>query len=332
MTPIISIIVPVFNVEKYISMCIDSILTQTFNDFELLLINDGSSDSSGEICDDFARKDNRIRVFHKPNGGAGSARNLGLEKATGEWVTFIDADDWVSSNFIENLYKPIFSDNTIDFVQAGCTNYVNNEIGEVEQVYDFYLSDNPVYVFNHFRGLTVSKLFRLNNIIRTNNLKFDEQMHTTEDMAFTLDYILHIAKYCFIPEVGYYYRHNPNSLTHSKKIKPYNVALAEYKHLFSSVQRYIDKYQIPDNEIVFRKSQNAIRLSYTLSSLYLNNHDAVKRKRYLKNDFSEKEKSVIKYFKGDFRSHILLLFYKAGFIELFDVLMFTIYKIKGIVR
>lgn len=332
MVPKVSVIIPVYKAENYLHRCVDSILAQTFRDFELLLVDDGSPDKSGEICEEYAKRDNRIRVFHKDNGGASSARNLGLDNATGEWVTFIDADDWVSTSFIENLYNPILSDNTINFVQAGCTNYRNNEIAEVEQQYEFLVSTDPVYVFNNFRGLTVSKLFRLNDIIRTYNLKFDEQMHTSEDMAFTLDYILHITKYCFIPEVGYYYRHNPNSLTHSKKIKPYNVALTEYKHLFSSVQRYIDKYQIPNKEIVFRKSQNAIRLFYTLSSLYLNNYDAVKRKRYLKNDFSEKDKSVIKYFKGDFRSHILLLFYKVGLIGLFDVLMFTIYKIKGVVR
>ena len=206
--PVISVIVPVYNVEKYISMCIDSILAQTFSDFEVLLIDDGTPDKSGEICDEYAKRDNRIRVFHKDNDGASSARNFGLDNATGEWVTFIDADDWVSTSFIENLYNPILTDNTLEFVQAGCTNYRNNEIAEIEQQYEFLLSDNPVYLFNHFRGLTVSKLFNL-NIIRTNELNFDEKMRIGEDMAFTLDYILHIKKYCFISEVGYYYRYNP---------------------------------------------------------------------------------------------------------------------------
>ena len=325
----ISIIVPVYNVEQYLSKCIESIIVQTYKNWELLLIDDGSSDKSGSICDEYAKRDNRIRVFHKSNAGVSSARNLGLEKAEGKWVTFVDADDWISNSLIESLYRPILLDGTIEFVQAGCTNYKNNTISDIEQQYGYLVSTEPTYVFNHFRGLTFSKLFNL-NIIRTNELNFDEQMHTSEDMAFTLDYILHITKYCFIPEVGYYYRHNPNSLTHSKKIKPYNVALTEYKHLFSSVQRYIDKYQIPNKEIVFRKTQNASRLSYTLNFLYSNNYTARERKHHLRNDFSEKEKSVLKYLKKNSKSQLPLLFYMIGLIDVYDALMFTIFKIKDI--
>lgn len=95
MNPKISVIVPVYNVEKFLRRCIDSILAQTFTDFELLLIDDGSKDKSGEICDEYAAKDARIRVFHKQNGGVSSARNLGIDKAQGEWVYFVDSDDWI---------------------------------------------------------------------------------------------------------------------------------------------------------------------------------------------------------------------------------------------
>ena len=94
MTPKISVIVPVYNVEKYLPRCIDSILSQTFTDFELLLIDDGSPDNCGKICDEYAAKDSRVRVFHKPNGGVSSARNLGLDNARGEWIAFIDSDDF----------------------------------------------------------------------------------------------------------------------------------------------------------------------------------------------------------------------------------------------
>ena len=133
----ISIIVPVYKAELFLPRCIDSILTQTFTDFELLLIDDGSPDNSGSICDEYALKDKRIRVFHKENGGVSSARNLGLDNAKGEWITFIDADDWISNTFIEHLYKPILSNNNIEFVQAGCTNYINNEIANIEQQYEY---------------------------------------------------------------------------------------------------------------------------------------------------------------------------------------------------
>ena len=102
-SPKISVIVPVYNVEKYLPRCIDSILSQTFKDFELLLIDDGSPDNCGKICDEYAAKDRRVRVFHKPNGGVSSARNLGLDKACGEWITFIDSDDYVAVDYLEEL-------------------------------------------------------------------------------------------------------------------------------------------------------------------------------------------------------------------------------------
>ena len=99
----ISIIVPIYNREKYLSECIDSILVQSYSDFEVLLIDDGSTDRSGEICDEYAQKDARIRVFHKENGGVSSARNVGLDNATGEWIAFVDSDDWVGEKYLESF-------------------------------------------------------------------------------------------------------------------------------------------------------------------------------------------------------------------------------------
>ena len=101
----ISIIVPVYNTEKYLRRCIDSVLAQTYQDFELLLIDDGSKDSSGAICDEYAAQDARVRVFHKENGGVSSARNVGLDNARGEWITFVDADDWIESDMLELLLR-----------------------------------------------------------------------------------------------------------------------------------------------------------------------------------------------------------------------------------
>ena len=101
--PKISIIVPVYNAEKYLNECVDSILNQDFTDFELLLVNDGSKDNSGHLCDKYAHKDNRVRVFHKENGGVSSARNLGLDNAIGEYIVFIDSDDYVDVNYLSIL-------------------------------------------------------------------------------------------------------------------------------------------------------------------------------------------------------------------------------------
>ena len=103
--PKISVIVPVYNTERFLQRCIDSVLAQTYQDFELLLIDDGSKDSSGAICDEYAAQDARVRVFHKKNGGVSSARNLGLDNVRGEWITFVDADDWIESEMLELLLR-----------------------------------------------------------------------------------------------------------------------------------------------------------------------------------------------------------------------------------
>ena len=113
----VAIIVPVYNVEKYLQRCIESILTQTETDFELLLIDDGSKDKSGLICDEYAQKDERVNVIHKENGGVSSARNLGIEKANGEWICFIDADDYVRQDFLSNIQQYLFGD--VDIVHWG---------------------------------------------------------------------------------------------------------------------------------------------------------------------------------------------------------------------
>lgn len=107
MNPKITVIVPVYNIEDYLERCINSILAQSFNDFELILVDDGSTDKSGEICDSYAKKDERVRVFHKENGGSSSARNLAIKEAHGEYLSFIDSDDYVEPDFLEKLYLPV---------------------------------------------------------------------------------------------------------------------------------------------------------------------------------------------------------------------------------
>lgn len=114
--PKVSIIVPVYKAEKYIKRCVDSIIAQTFSDWELLLIDDGSPDRSGEIIEDYAKADARVRVFHKENGGVSSARNLGLDNAQGEYLTFVDADDWIDADNLA-VCLPVIEQNRLDVLQ-----------------------------------------------------------------------------------------------------------------------------------------------------------------------------------------------------------------------
>ena len=116
--PKISIIVPVYNVEQYINRCIDSLLGQTLKDIEIILVDDGSPDQCPQICDEYARKDSRIKVIHKKNNGLGYARNSGLELATGEYIAFVDSDDYVNINMYEKLYNETINNN-FDIVYCG---------------------------------------------------------------------------------------------------------------------------------------------------------------------------------------------------------------------
>ena len=127
--PKISVIIPVYNAEKYLERCVDSILAQTFTDFELLLIDDGSKDKSGEICDEYAKKDNRVKVFHKENGGVSSARQFGVEKAIGKYSIHVDCDDLVSEQMLEEMYRTAEKDG-YDIVIA---NYFHNDEYIVEE-------------------------------------------------------------------------------------------------------------------------------------------------------------------------------------------------------
>lgn len=318
--PQISVVIPVYKVERYLCACIDSLLMQTFTNIEIILVDDGSPDSSGLICDDYAKKDVRVRVFHKENKGVSSARNIGLDKALGEWVTFVDSDDFISATFLENLYAPIASGLHVDFIQAGCTNYIDDKQSSIEQEYNYYYDSNPIYVFNNFRGLTSSKLFRL-DIIRACHLYFDEQMRTAEDMAFTLDYLLHINSYCFIPEVGYYYRRHKKSLTQITTSYHYSTMMVEFKHISCAIDNYIKKYQLPKEAQLFRKSQIAERLFATLRTLYCNRFSFSMRIYHLKTDFSGEERNVLLNLQAPFLKKVIAAMYVKKLYLLFDFIM-----------
>lgn len=111
----ISIIVPVYNVENYLERCVESILKQTYTNFELLLINDGSTDKSGELCDQLVSKNGNIKVFHLENAGVSNARNVGIQNSTGEWITFVDSDDFITNDYLETLISAVDGDDSIGF-------------------------------------------------------------------------------------------------------------------------------------------------------------------------------------------------------------------------
>ena len=193
-TPKISVIVPVYNTEKYIHRCIDSILSQTFTDFELLLINDGSKDGSGAICDEYAAKDNRVRVFHKENGGVSSARNLGLDNAKGEWITFCDSDDWVLPSYLAT-YIDISSANVDLCIVGIIPDYSISSDYQITKTSFNYLGDvkGAMSLLNdcQMTGSLCNKLFRV-SIINSHKLRLDKSIKFKEDEEFLFRYMTKI--------------------------------------------------------------------------------------------------------------------------------------------
>lgn len=199
--PKISIIVPVYNVEQYLRRCIDSILNQSFTDFELLLIDDGSKDKSGEICDEYAARDSRIRVFHKENGGVSSARNVGLDNARGEWVAFVDADDEVSDGyfhihadheFVDVVVKPFYI-----VKKENEETYYRNKVKLIinrEDIFKFFVRKRV-----HALWDTIIK----KKVIGSN--RFDDDVSIGEDYLFLLSILPTVESLAFDDKGPYRY-------------------------------------------------------------------------------------------------------------------------------
>jgi len=208
----ISIIIPIFNVEKYIRKCIDSVLAQTFSDFECILINDGSPDNSPIICDEYTQRDERIKVIHKTNGGVSSARNAGLDIAQGEWICFIDSDDWVNENYLELMYNNAVNNNC-DLSICGLQSFDENykPIRKCEQIpakmFDKISAKKILLSPRYFSSFMVNKLVKRKHI-QKNNIRFDIELKLDEDTLFWFEIIDKIDKvfYDSTPCYNYYKR------------------------------------------------------------------------------------------------------------------------------
>lgn len=263
--------------EKYLRHCIDSILLQTFTDFELLLIDDGSTDKSGEICDEYARRDFRVRVFHKVNGGVSSARNLGIEKAVGKWITFVDSDDFIpidallnlSSNDCEDLiiggYKNHFEDVLLNLkVPDGAIEYVN---------------------FEKFLSLSINtsllrtpwcKLFK-REIVDRENLRFDNSLVFGEDTVFVMSYLLYCKsirncnKYCYS-----YYNIGDDYIN---KYKEHSISILRYSDIITTIYNKLDLlYSLSGVKIVYgfifdilKQNYNEGKISTFMFAKFLSN-------------------------------------------------------------
>ncbi len=194
--PLISVIVPVYKVENVLNYCIDSILNQTYKDFELILVDDGSPDNSGKICDEYAKKDNRIKVIHKENGGVSSARNCGIDAAKGKYICFVDSDDYPCINYLLDMINMCKKFDGCDLLLGGF-NVVSDYKSNIEKKVLFTEDHNYSCVsrLDFIRmyekwviQMPWNKLYKL-KIIKTSKIRFDENLSLGEDILFNIDYL-----------------------------------------------------------------------------------------------------------------------------------------------
>lgn len=215
----VSIIIPIYNVETYLEECVQSIIAQTYADWELILVDDGSTDGSSQIARNWQCRDNRIKYFYKENGGVSSARNYGLDHSQGDFIMFVDSDDICHPQLLEKLISFMIEGNDI----TACT-IVNSEKSDKGQNNCRYISEkftllDQIYTCFFNKGILhppYGKVYR-NDIIRKHNIRFVQNLQLGEDVLFNLEYFKQVSRGVFIDNPFYYYRNTPGSL--SKKIQ-----------------------------------------------------------------------------------------------------------------
>lgn len=278
-SPKVSIIVPVYNSSAYLTDCLDSILQQNYLDYELLLVDDGSADSSGAICDEYARKDSRIRVFHKINGGVSSARNLGIENSLGEWLYFVDSDDLLMNGCLKTLVERI--DENVDCVAAGYA-IVNecgineNQDGQTIQNKiikpDIFLLDVFQNVGPRYQGYLWCKLFS-KRIVSRFNISFNSSIFFNEDRFFIVEYLCHCeGGVSFTSRPVYQYFERSSSAMGSLE-KRYNPKLVTDLEAMAGMFQVVKKF-LPGNLLLLNAVKNACFASYWWNYGLMVRHDS----------------------------------------------------------
>ena len=231
-SPLISVIVPVYNVAEYLPECLDSIINQTYTNLEIILVDDGSTDECPKICDEYAEKDGRIRVIHKKNGGLSDARNAGLDICTGEWIGFVDSDDFVDKSMYQKLYETAISESA-DVVVCQSIRYENGKFIHWGKKKKLEIIKSKVKMINHMfcgGGQTIAVWLKLYKANIFNNIRFPKGL-TNEDAFIILDVLEKTGCMIIIPDELYYYRLRSGSITNTTvwNERIFDTVLA-YKH------------------------------------------------------------------------------------------------------
>lgn len=313
--PKVSIIVPVYKAEKDLHRCVDSILAQTFRDWECILVDDGSPDGSGAICDDYAAKDARIKVIHKENGGPSSARNYGLDVVKAEYVWFVDSDDWIELDSLSIMYD------IMEKTQADICFFELNPISTItiEKPFSFSSFIDGKQKLSVYKsksecakaimnlemcggcGWTCNKWFK-KSIIDIDNLRFDQRFSIQEDHLFTLSYMLHVRSIAIVKACPYFYFVREGSLL--KKHHPYLNTKDRNEAVYKARKTLCNKFGITDmnyirwfcTDYIVREIRNLRSLNKSSLPSMLKT-DEIKRCKSLIYELPYVNNSVIQKFK-----------------------------------
>lgn len=278
----ISIVIPVYNVANYLEACLESIRQQTFADYEVWLIDDGSHDESGAICDAFAARDPRFHAVHQPNGGVSSARNMGLEKAQGRWICFIDSDDTVAPHFLHDLHSAADGHENTLVAQGFCRIYPDH-MERVEYADELFTKENMGDAFEkrhlNRQAYLWNKIFN-RALIEQHQLRFNKKIHYAEDVIFVLTYLSYVDQLHTIGGTSYHYAIRQSSHSLSQRIFSFESEYACYTAYLQCMQQLARRFMIKMDEMPYINnviSEYLVRRS--IGSLYQKSTAQPKAKR-----------------------------------------------------
>lgn len=286
--PEISVVFPVYNQEKYLSNCLCSFQKQTFTDFELLLIDDGSTDNTPVICDAWETLDKRIRVFHKKNGGVSSARNEGIERARGKYIVFCDPDDYVDPDYLLHLYQLLPNEEIEDgFVVQGYekNNEKGHNVGNIRFIFQYYFNEKIKFLLkrNELSDMfsPCAKLFS-RSFLNKYQLRFESQLSYFEDVVFILNCILYSSYIVIGDRADYHYILRSGTL--SQKVSAFSSEYNAFVLCNEIIEELSKKYEIDNHEIEAPLQLLRFPFNRALKADYhaLGNVSGTDRRRHLK--------------------------------------------------
>lgn len=318
---LISVIVPVYNVEKYLNRCVDSIINQTYSNLEIILIDDGSTDTSGQICDEYKEKDERVYVIHQINGGLSVARNTGIDNANGNYLTFVDSDDLIHPQYIETLYKVIKKDNSdiviADYERFDEFNKIDLEINDGTKYESNLLSNNEIltsFIQLKNNSRFVSSCWKLFKKEVIGNIRFPKG-RLFEDEFTVYKFIYNANKISIIDKILYFYYVNPKSITNNLN---YNKMFDHFDAMFEQ-SCFFEKNKLNDlykkSILNFLNSNSWQIVEYRKNKSLINKHKLEKLNSNYLMLFKKAKKLKIISFKDNYDFYVIanskfILFYR----------------------